>query len=127
MAGVRLLSLQKGKARAEIAELAGEMSVVDLGDDFDTTGGAFMDTAALMRHVDLVIAVDTSVVHLAGGLGVPVWVPLALSPDWRWTLAGNSTAWYPAMRLFRQRAPNQWASVFAEMAAALALIAGRAG
>jgi ADP-heptose:LPS heptosyltransferase len=84
-----------------------------------------MDSAAVMRQLDLVIAVDTSVAHLAGGLGVPVWVPLQLSPDWRWLTQGSTTPWYGSMRLFRQQQFDAWPAVVAEMAAALAALANR--
>ncbi len=114
---VRLISLQKGAPCGQIAELAGQMDVVDLGElDGD---GAFLDTAALMQHLQLVVAVDTAVAHLAGGLGVPVWVPLQLSPDWRWTLRGSETPWYPSMRLFRQSRFDDWPPVLDAMADAL--------
>ena len=65
--------------------------------------GAFMDTAAIMMNLDLVITSDTSVAHLAGALGVPVWVVLPFVPDWRWLLDRSDSPWYPTMRLFRQK------------------------
>ncbi len=117
--GVRLISLQKGPGCPQLAETAGEFEVITLGDDFDETSGPFMDTAAVMKHLDLVIAIDTAVAHLAGGQGVDVWVPLQLTPDWRWLLKGDDTPWYPSMRLFRQSQFNDWPPVFARMADAL--------
>jgi hypothetical protein len=117
--GVRLVSLQKGPARGQISEMAGRLELVDLADELDVAGGAFMDTAAVIRHLDLVIAVDTSTAHLAGGLGAPVWVPLQISPDWRWLVHGSETRWYPSMRLFRQHDFDRWPPVFAEIIAAL--------
>lgn len=123
--GVRLISIQKGGTREEIDPLAGQVPLIELGDDFDAAGGAFMDTAAVMSCLDLVISVDTSAAHLAGGLGMPVWVPLIVAPDWRWLLTGRQTGWYPSMTLFRQQKFGEWGPVFAAMAARLRdLIAG---
>lgn len=114
--GVELISLQKGFGTEQIAELAGEMSIVELGDDFDAASGPFMDTAAVMRNLDLVIASDTSIGHLAGGLGVPVWVAIPFVPDWRWMRDREDTPWYPTMRLFRQRQTGAWEPVFQRIA-----------
>jgi tetratricopeptide (TPR) repeat protein len=72
-----------------------------------------------MKHLDLVIAVDTSVAHLAGALGVPVWVALPTASDWRWLQKREDTPWYPSMRLFRQKKRGDWGEVFKRMALAL--------
>ena len=88
--------------------------------------GAFMDTAALMKNLDLVISCDTATAHLAGGLGVPTWIALALASDWRWQYQGDYTPWYPSVRLFRQQALDDWRPVFAEIAAALRQTIGAA-
>ena len=74
----------------------------------DAAGGAFMDTAAIMKHLDLVITSDTAAAHLAGALGVNVWVALQFVPDWRWLLDRSDSPWYPAARLFRQPKPGDW-------------------
>lgn len=79
----------------------------------------FSDTAALVAQLDLVISVDTVVAHLAGALNRPVWNLLRYAPDWRWMLERTDSPWYPAMRLFRQRAPGDWNSVAAELEAFL--------
>lgn len=80
----------------------------------------YADTAALLKHMDLVISVDTSVAHLAGALGHPVWVILPQDPDMRWQLEREDSPWYPdVMRLFRQDAPQQWASVLLRVAETL--------
>ena len=96
--GVRFHSLQKSPtAAADIA--ASGFDLVDLAPDLND----FCDTAAAISRLDLVISVDTSVAHLAGALAKPVWLMLPTPPDWRWLLEGSDTAWYPTMRLFRQR------------------------
>lgn len=94
--------------------------------EFDGGRDAFVDTAALMMSLDLVITTDTAVAHLAGLLGRPVWLLLKLVPDWRWGLEGMLSGWYPTMRLFRQRRPGDWASVVIEVASELERLAGAA-
>jgi ADP-heptose:LPS heptosyltransferase len=79
-----------------------------------------MDTAAVLRNLDLVIACDTAVAHLAGALGIGVWVALPFAADWRWLLDRSDSPWYPTMRLFRQKRRGDWAGVFQEIRAALA-------
>ena len=117
--GVRLINLQKGPGVEQLATLAGRFAVTDLG-PLDESAGAFMDTAAVMKNLDLVITSDTATAHLAGGLGIPVWVALPKLPDWRWLLERTDSPWYPTMRLFRQSAENRWDTVFAAMARELA-------
>ena len=75
---------------------------------------------ALIEHLDLVITVDTAIVHLAGALGKPVWVLVPFSPSWRWMLNRSDSPWYPSARLFRQQTPGAWDTVIAEVTAALA-------
>jgi hypothetical protein len=82
----------------------------------------FTDTAALIAQMDLVVAVDTAVAHLAGALGKPVWVMIASAPDWRWMLGRDDSPWYPTMRLFRQPRPGDWAPAIRRVAAELAAI-----
>jgi hypothetical protein len=79
----------------------------------------FADTAALIMNLDLVITVDTSVAHLAGALGRPVWTLLNRDPDWRWLLEREDSPWYPTMRLFRQPVLGDWASVIRRVAGEL--------
>jgi Flp pilus assembly protein TadD len=114
--GVRLVSLQVGAGSEQVGELAGRFPVVELpgrGDpDFD-------ETAAIVAQLDLVIAPDTAVAHLAGGLGVPVWVPLSSATDWRWLAGRDDSPWYPTLRLFRQARPDDWEGVFQRMTDAL--------
>ena len=117
--GVRLLSVQKGPGAAQLAEAP--MAVEDLGPGI----ADFADTAAILANLDLLVTVDTSVAHLAGALGRPVWVLLPFSPDWRWIMGRDDTPWYPTMRLFRQESPGAWSPVLARLAAALAERAGQ--
>ena len=113
----RLISLQKGHG---IKQLAGSgVRVETLGDDFDAGPNAFIDTAAVMANLDLIVTVDTSIAHLAGALARPVWVALKHIPEWRWMLGSDGSPWNPTMRLFRQRAMGDWEGVFADMAEAL--------
>ena len=91
----------------------------------------FEDTAALMRNLDLVISVDTAGAHLAGALGLPVWILLRQPPDWRWgegaPASATSTPWYASARLFRQTSAGDWRAPVAEVTRALAgLISARA-
>ena len=107
--GVRFVSLQKGEAAAEAKSPPEGMELLDAGPELKD----FADSAALIATLDLVIAVDTSVVHLAGALGKPVWVLLPFAPDWRWLLNRDDSPWYPTMRLFRQQRRTEWESVVA--------------
>ena len=75
----------------------------------------FSDTAALVENLDLIISVDTSVAHLAGALGKPVWTLIPFVPDWRWMLNREDSPWYPTMRLFRQPSHGDWESVIAKV------------
>jgi len=81
--------------------------------------GDMADTAAAIAQLDLVITVDTSIAHLAGALGKPVWVLLTFLPDWRWMLHREDTPWYPTMRLFRQTQPDDWEGVLDRVSQAL--------
>jgi tetratricopeptide (TPR) repeat protein len=117
--GVRLFSLQKGAGREQLRAVARYLPVIDLGDRLDEATGGFMDTAAVMKNVDLVITSDTAIAHLAGALGVPVWVALALGPDWRYLRGREDSPWYPTMRLFRQTRLGDWDGVFERIAAVL--------
>jgi ADP-heptose:LPS heptosyltransferase len=83
----------------------------------------FSDTARWLATLDLVVTVDTSVAHLAGGLGIPVWILLPYAPDWRWGTDGETTRWYGSARLFRQTRPNDWLSVLQSVQESLETIA----
>jgi Flp pilus assembly protein TadD len=116
--GVTLVSLQKGPGVDQLTPKVG-FDVVDLGAHLDNDGGAFQDTAAVLASLDLVVTSDTAFAHLAGALGRPVWVALALAPEWRWLLGREDSPWYSTMRLFRQTCPGDWEGVFQRIAAAL--------
>jgi len=116
---VRLISLQRGFGSEQIAELPPEMKVEALGDDFDSGPDAFVDTAAAMASLDLIVSCDTSVAHLAGALGRPTWVALKKDAEWRWLRGRPDSPWYPTMRLFRQTRHGEWPSVFEAMKAAI--------
>jgi tetratricopeptide (TPR) repeat protein len=102
---IGIVSLQKTARPDELAALG--VPVLNAGPEL----GDFAETAALIANLDLVITVDTSVCHLAGALGVPTWVLLDFSPDWRWLRDKDDNPWYPTMRLFRQQAIGDWPSV----------------
>jgi tetratricopeptide (TPR) repeat protein len=114
--GVSFLSIQRELRTNDAELLARHANVTHLGGELDDMA----DTAAVEALADLTIAVDTAVVHLAGSLGRPVWVLLPFRPDWRWTLAGEHSPWYPRARLFRQPALADWPSVMTTLRAELA-------
>jgi uncharacterized protein (TIGR03032 family) len=105
---IAFYSLQKGERTVELAELPTNIGLQDLSGSLNT----YADTAQVIQQLDLVITVDTSVAHLAGALGKPVWTLLCYNPDWRWLLEREDTPWYPTMRLFRQSNPGDWKGVF---------------
>lgn len=116
---VRLISLQKSDGLEQLAQMPEGMKVETLGDDFDAGEQAFLDTAAVMKNLDLVITCDTAIAHLAGALAIPAWVVLKQVPDWRWLLARNDSPWYPTVRLFRQTERGVWRTAFSQMESAL--------
>ncbi len=127
IAGVRLISLQKGCGEDQLAALPPSMRVETLGADFDAGADAFVDTAAAMTCLDLVVTCDTSIAHLAGALAVPVWVALKRDAEWRWLTERANSPWYPTMRLFRQSRRGVWSDVFEAMARELAQLCDRRG
>jgi hypothetical protein len=112
---VRLVSLQRHEGSEQLAALPEGMKVETLGDDFDFGPDAFLDTAAVMQTLDLVITADTAIAHVAAALGRPTWIALKRVPDWRWLLDRPDSPWYPTIRLFRQRTRDDWTNVFCEM------------
>jgi tetratricopeptide (TPR) repeat protein len=113
--GVRLISLQKDAAPATVEN---KFPLTDFGDDLDRSG-MFLDTAALIKSLDLVVTIDTAMAHLAGALGAPVWLALSARGFWRWLYRREDSPWYPTMRLFRQQKLRDWSELFERIAAEL--------
>jgi tetratricopeptide (TPR) repeat protein len=113
--GAAFYSLQKGTPAAEAASPPPGMQLIDWTAEL----GDFADTAALVQNLDLVIAVDTAMVHLAGAMGKAVWVLVPFVPDWRWMLERGDSPWYPTMRLFRQKSIGEWGEVMGRVAGEL--------
>lgn len=116
---VSIYSLQKTSGLDELTALPSDIHIHTFDSDFDTSNGAFMDTAAVMKNLDLIITIDTSIAHLAGGLGIPTWLMLPYASDWRWLVDRADSPWYPCMRLFRQKAVNDWESAVDSLYTAL--------
>jgi tetratricopeptide (TPR) repeat protein len=114
VAGVRLVSLQTGRGSEQVKGASYQFPLVDLGSRFDPA--SLGDVAAVVYNLDLVVTVDTAVAHLAGGMGVRVWVALPFAPDFRWLLGREDSPWYPTMRLFRQSERGNWNQVFRRIA-----------
>jgi tetratricopeptide (TPR) repeat protein len=108
------ISIQRELRGDEAAQLAAQPSLTHSGGELSS----FDDTAAVLALCDLLITVDTAPAHLAGAMGRPVWVLVPFAPDWRWTLDGETTPWYPSARLFRQSSLGDWRAVIARIAAA---------
>jgi len=118
--GVRLISLQKKNGMEQLRSSQSVIRVEELPTDFDQEGNEFLDSAAVMHCVDLVISSDTSIAHLAGSLGVETWVPLKFVPDWRWMTADmKKNAWYPTVQLYRQSNAGDWEKPFREITSAI--------
>jgi tetratricopeptide (TPR) repeat protein len=114
--GIAWFALQKGAAEAQLDGCAHRWPICALGQSLDS----FDATAAVIESLDLVITVDTSVAHLAGALGKPVWVMLPKQADWRWMISGDTSPWYPTARLFRQQVLGDWKPVIEAVRDALA-------
>jgi tetratricopeptide (TPR) repeat protein len=125
IAGVRLISLQKGFGEEQLSNLPASLRLETLGANFDAGPDAFVDSAAVMTCLDLVVTCDTSVAHLAGALALPVWVALKSDAEWRWMTGRADSPWYPTMSLFRQTRRGVWSDVFEAMAGELAQLAER--
>lgn len=113
---IRLFSLQRFHGLEQLTQLAQPERIHQFDETFDKTHGAFIDTAALMHHLDLVITIDTSIAHLAGAMGKKVWLILPELPDYRWHLAADSSPWYPSMRIFKKQKNQTWHQVMLQIA-----------
>jgi ADP-heptose:LPS heptosyltransferase len=109
---VSWISLQKGDAAEQLKQLPDEVALLD-GSSHDQD---LAETAALVQSLDLVIATDTCIPHLAGALGKPVWILLPHLADWRWMEKTETTPWYPTARLFRQCTPRDWPELIGRVA-----------
>ncbi len=108
---VRLIGIQKGEAAEQVRDLPPGMAVINYGPELED----FTDTMGLIENLDLIIAVDTAVAHLAGAMGKPVWLVLTFAHHWPWLLNRTDSPWYPTMRIYRQKKKGDWASVFQEI------------
>jgi len=116
ISGVSIYSLQKFDGTEQLKTIPATCQITCFDEStFDITHGAFMDTAAVMQHLDLVISVDTAISHLAGALGIPIWLLLPYSTDWRWIAHRTDSPWYPTMRIFKQSAPFDWDTVMSDL------------
>ena len=115
MDGIQLISLQRDKGTEQLKSWTGTKLIYCLPDNIDQTSGAFMDTSAIVKQLDLIVTSDTSMAHLAGALGHPACVLLGYTPDWRWLQKRPDSPWYPTCRLFRQPSIGDWNSVVLEV------------
>lgn len=117
--GVRLISLQKSPGNEQIDTVDFGRQIERPADEYELSAESLLDTAALIMNLDLVVTCDTSVAHLAGALGRPVFVALPFFSEWRWLQNRSDSPFYPTMRLFRQSRAEQWDDVFAQITAAV--------
>ncbi|HXD51279.1 MAG TPA: glycosyltransferase, partial [Burkholderiales bacterium] len=122
---VDFVSLQYGDVSEESAQLRDRHGITLRSFGAELT--AIEELAAAIAALDLIISVDNTVAHLAGALGLPVWILLPFAPEWRYLRSGDTMPWYPSARLFRQSRPREWETVIAETAAALRQVKGRHG
>lgn len=109
--GVTFYSLQRETGTDQLNTLSDDFKLITFEENFDQSRGRFMDTAAVIKNLDLVITVDTSIAHLSAAIGTPVWTLLPEPADWRWMIKRTDTPWYPNMRLFRQTKHGDWDTV----------------
>jgi len=124
--GIRLYSLQKGEAAKELKSVSFKKAITDFGPSLDQGEQAFLDTAAIIQSLDMVVAVDTAVAHLAGALGKPVCLLLRKDPDWRWLAREEDNVWYPKTKLYRQRQAGDWSEPVQRLVVDIAARIGKA-
>ena len=105
---VDFISLQKGYGHEQIKESKFSKYMIDNNDNIDTGTDAFIDTAAIIKNLDLIISSDTSIVHLSGAIGTKVWMLEPKIPNWTWTNYGTTTSWYSSLEIFRQEKADDW-------------------
>lgn len=109
--GISLYSLQQHDGVEQLEHLPPYVKIHTFDETFDKAHGDFMDTAAVMQHMDLIVSVDTAIAHLAGAMGRPIWLMLPYATDWRWIAHATKSPWYPTMQIFQQPNPFDWKSV----------------
>ncbi len=117
--GISWYSLQKKEGLEQLTTLSKDFNLKIFSDAFDETHGNFMDTAAVMMHMDLIISIDSAIAHLAGGLARPTFILLPYLADWRWIHNRIDSPWYPTMTIFKQKTPLDWSNVIEELRATL--------
>lgn len=117
--GVRLVNLQQGSGLEQLDEWKSSLKIIDPGTRVNTDSDSFLETAAVIQNLDLVVSCDAAVAHLAGALGVPTFLAISSIPNWRWMLDRTDSPWYPGMRLFRQKSSGDWESVFTDIRQAI--------
>lgn len=124
--GIRLYSLQKGDAAKDLKSVSFKKSITDFSASLDIGDQAFLDTAAIIQSLDMVVSVDTAVAHLAGALGKPVCLLLRKDPDWRWLAREEDNVWYPKTKLYRQRIAGDWSEPVQRLVVDIAARIGKA-
>ncbi|MEX2113695.1 MAG: tetratricopeptide repeat protein [Pirellulales bacterium] len=119
--GARLVCLQKSFGLEQMAALGGAFEIADLRPDYDVEDGAFLNAAAILRNLEVLVTTDTALGHLAGALGARVWLLLSVGADWRWLADRCDSPWYPTMRLFRQSRHGDWSELMQRVAAELTM------
>ena len=109
--GVSLYSLQQHDGVEQLNDIPPYFKVHIFDENFDKTHGSFVDTAAVMHHMNLILSVDTAIAHLAGAMGKPIWLLLPWATDWRWLEHKTTSPWYPTMQIFKQPKPFDWQTV----------------